>query len=216
MQFSLALFLFMSNVQCALTQTQKKTLLDRHNFARAKYDGPSGNSAKNMRRLVWSGKLETVAQTYLDQLSNRFGSACFDRFVHNTNALTNFRGLGGTDFTWVGENWYSEGSDDAVRAWTTMGWSDTGNCSERDVFERKTVNGVRCGTYGATTDAYYGHYVQVMMATTKAVGCGHNDNCGTLCNYGNAQWTTPSPPTRVSPTHVWATAGACPAQATCV
>jgi hypothetical protein len=174
-----------------------------------------------MIQLRWDPIAAKTAYNYL------VNQGCAGGFQHNANRSYDYWNNGGrngatssnsaSNPVYVGENWYSNGPDnvtDPVFGGATKMWTN-GNCDAAEYSNGQwTCTDQKCSEmeyfyqtgvcYGTFDD--YGHFTQVMWATTAWVGCGYTQECGTLCDYvvgGN--YNLPPDP---KPSDVWGCGGA--------
>jgi len=144
-----------------LSAASKQAILDKHNELRrrvAKGEETGGinapqPSASNMKKLVWSTELETVAQRWADQCT----------FGHDKER-------GKLDGTYVGQNAYWGGNSQqqdeaAVQAGMTTAAQKWYDEVTDPGFDSQTLNPYQ-------SNAGTGHYTQVVWADTEELGCG--------------------------------------------
>lgn len=160
-----------------MSSEAKQAILDKHNELRrrvAKGEETGGINApqpgaSNMRKLVWSTELESVAQRWADQCTVRTGtgislvSRCLLKFGHDTSREK-------LDGTSVGQNAYwganSQEEDEAAiqgkQTKAAQSWYDE---VTDPGFDSQTIN-----PYAFNSGT--GHYTQVVWAKTEELGCG--------------------------------------------
>lgn len=160
-------------------QADKDAIVAKHNELRAKVasgdetQGVGGGqpAAADMREMVWSDELATVAQRWTDQCTSG----------HDTNRQT-------ANFASVGQNYAAtmSSAEGGTTDWDYMiqMWYD-------EVTDFPPANVGSYSSNGAT--GVVGHYTQVVWADSYAIGCGFvyfNDGQWytrqLICNYGPA------------------------------
>jgi len=144
------------NRKSGLTAEGKARVLDKHNELRslvARGEQPGQPKATNMRRLVWSHELETVAQRWADQ--------CV--FGHDKVKTK-------LDGTYVGQNGFIEVSEAKSPVDTVMEGMGKAVKSWFDEVTNPGFSAENISPYVFTSGT--GHYTQVVWADTTEVGCG--------------------------------------------
>jgi len=171
------------NLQRAVTEDEKKFIVDKHNelrrkIARGQDDVSNMPSAANMMELEWDDELAYIAQGWANQCYYEHDSCrktkdgCFDYVGQNLAVQGDSRVNGQpTNWDWAIQAWYDE---------------------IKDYYPQNAEKFTSPGRNGGVV----GHFTQLIWADTHKIGCGYVKFYGSqplngryynnyyVCNYG--------------------------------